>query len=80
VLTDTDRTRPRPVRERERDPLLASELHTPVVGQENIDLYPGATERADQSTRGGGEAANGGERRQFGGGEGDAHLHIVVDG
>ena len=80
MLTDTDRTRPRPVRQRERDPLLTNEFHTPVVGQKNIDLYPGATKRADQPTRGGGKAADGGERRQLGGGEGDAHPHIVVDG
>ena len=79
MLSDSDRTRPCPVREHEGDSLLISELHTAVVRQKDINLDPGATERPDEAARGGGETADGGERRQFGGGEGDAHMIIVVD-
>jgi hypothetical protein len=79
MLSDSDRTRPRPVREFEVEALLIREHDSPVIREKDIDLDPGATECADEAARGGGETADGGERRQFGGGEGDAHMIIVVD-
>jgi len=79
MLSDSHRTRSRPVREHEGDSLLTSEFHTAVVRQKDINLDPGATERPDEPTGRGGEAANGGQWRELGGREGDAHLHIVVD-
>lgn len=79
MLSDSNRTRPRPVREFEVEALLIREHDSPIIREKDIDLDPGATECADEAARGGGETADGGERRQFGGGEGDAHMVIVVD-
>ena len=79
MFSDTDRTRSRPVREHEGDSLRIGEFHTAVVRQEDINLDSRATERPDQPTCRGGEAADRGQGRELGGREGDAHLHIVVD-